>query len=186
MSIQESGEMYIENIYVLTKQNDKVRSIDVCERMGYSKPSVSRAIGILKRSGYIEVDPSGYITLTESGINVAERIYERHKVLTERSNEQTLRTAEWLESNGKPFWLRYVLVPGYSAIEEDIRALGTHFGSYKMLQRVEILPYHTLGVHKYAAMGQEYKLAGVRENSPEQLDEAKALFDEYFPTVYVN
>ena len=111
---------------------------------------------------------------------------ERHKVLTERSNEQTLRTAEWLESTGKPFWLRYVLVPGYSAIEEDIRALGTHFGSYKMLQRVEILPYHTLGVHKYAAMGQEYKLAGVRENSPEQLDEAKALFDEYFLTVYVN
>ena len=83
MSIQESGEMYIENIYVLTKQNDKVRSIDVCERMGYSKPSVSRAIGILKRSGYIEVDPSGYITLTESGINVAERIYERHTILTE-------------------------------------------------------------------------------------------------------
>lgn len=83
MSIQESGEMYIENIYVLTKQSDKVRSIDVCERMGYSKPSVSRAIGILKRNGYIEVDPSGYITLTESGTRVAERIYERHTILTE-------------------------------------------------------------------------------------------------------
>ena len=83
MSIQDSGEMYIENIYVLTKQSDKVRSIDVCERMGYSKPSVSRAIGILKRNGYIEVDPSGYITLTESGTSVAERIYERHTILTE-------------------------------------------------------------------------------------------------------
>jgi Mn-dependent DtxR family transcriptional regulator len=83
MSIQESGEMYIENIYLLTKQSDKVRSIDVCERMGYSKPSVSRAIGILKRNGYIEVDPSGYITLTESGTRVAERIYERHTILTE-------------------------------------------------------------------------------------------------------
>ena len=83
MSIQESGEMYIENIYVLTKQSNKVRSIDVCERMGYSKPSVSRAIGILKRNGYIEVDPSGYITLTESGTSVAERIYERHTILTE-------------------------------------------------------------------------------------------------------
>ena len=83
MSIQESGEMYIENIYVLTKQSDKVRSIDVCERMGYSKPSVSRAIGILKRNGYIEVDPSGYITLTECGTSVAERIYERHTILTE-------------------------------------------------------------------------------------------------------
>ena len=83
MSIQESGEMYIENIYVLTKQSDKVRSSDVCERRGYSKPSVSRAIGILKRNGYIEVDPSGYITLTESGTSVAERIYERHTILTE-------------------------------------------------------------------------------------------------------
>ena len=111
---------------------------------------------------------------------------ERHKVLTERGNEQTLRTAEWLESAGKPFWLRYVLVQGYSAIEGDIRSLGNHFKDYKMLQRVEILPYHTLGVHKYEAMGKEYKLTGVKENTPEQLDAAKALFDEYFPKVYIN
>ena len=82
MSIQESGEMYIETIYVLTQSNDKVRSIDVCERMGYSKPSVSRAIGILKRDGYITVDASGYITLTDSGIAAAERIYERHTIIT--------------------------------------------------------------------------------------------------------
>ena len=111
---------------------------------------------------------------------------ERHKLLTERSTEQTLRTAEWLESIGKPFWLRYVLVQGYSAIEEDIRALCAHFSPYTMLQRVEILPYHTLGVHKYEAMGREYKLAGVKENTPAQLDEAKAIFDEYFPKVYIN
>ena len=83
MSIQESGEMYIETIYVLTQSNDKVRSIDVCERMGYSKPSVSRAIGILKRDGYISVDSTGYITLTDSGIAAAERIYERHTILTQ-------------------------------------------------------------------------------------------------------
>lgn len=83
MPIQESGEMYIETIYVLTKSNNKVRSIDVCERMGYSKPSVSRAIGILKRDGYITVDANGYITLTESGIFAAERIYERHTILTQ-------------------------------------------------------------------------------------------------------
>ena len=82
MSIQESGEMYIETIYILTQSNDKVRSIDVCEHMGYSKPSVSRAIGILKRDGYITVDTSGYITLTDSGIEAAERIYERHTILT--------------------------------------------------------------------------------------------------------
>lgn len=83
MSIQESGEMYIETIYVLTQKSDKVRSIDVCDRMGYSKPSVSRAIGILKRDGYITVDASGYIKLTESGVSVAEKIYERHTILTE-------------------------------------------------------------------------------------------------------
>ena len=83
MPIQESGEMYIETIYMLLKSNDKVRSIDVCERMGYSKPSVSRAIGILKRDGYITVDASGYITLTESGVAAAERIYERHTILTQ-------------------------------------------------------------------------------------------------------
>jgi Mn-dependent DtxR family transcriptional regulator len=83
MSIQESGEMYIETIYVLTQKSDRVRSIDVCEHMGYSKPSVSRAIGILKRDGYVTVDASGYITLTESGIFAAERIYERHTILTQ-------------------------------------------------------------------------------------------------------
>lgn len=111
---------------------------------------------------------------------------ERHKTLTERSNTQTLATAAWLEENEKPFWLRYVLVQGYSAIEEDIRSLGEHFRNYKMLQRVEILPYHTLGIHKYEAMGKEYKLAGVKENTSEQLDKAKEVFDEYFPTVYIN
>ena len=82
MPIQESGEMYIETIYMLTQSSDKVRSIDVCERMGYSKPSVSRAIGILKRDGYVTVDTAGYITLTENGIAAAERIYERHTILT--------------------------------------------------------------------------------------------------------
>ena len=106
--------------------------------------------------------------------------------MTERSNEQTLRTAEWLERNGKPFWLRYVLVPGYSDSEVDIRSLGEHLGKFEMVERVEILPYHTLGVHKYEAMGQEYKLQGVKENTPEQLDRARKLFEQYFKTVFVN
>ena len=83
MPIQESGEMYIETIYMLLNSNDKVRSIDVCERMGYSKPSVSRAIGILKKNGYINVDASGYITLTEEGVSVAQKIYERHTILSQ-------------------------------------------------------------------------------------------------------
>ena len=110
----------------------------------------------------------------------------RHQHLTERSNEQTIRTATWLEEKGKPFWLRYVLVPGYSSFEEDIRALGEHFKDYQMIQRIEILPYHTLGVHKYEAMGKEYKLKGLKENTPEQLEAAKTSFSEYFKTVYLN
>lgn len=119
-------------------------------------------------------------------LDIKEFNNARHKTLTERGNEQTLRTADWLEKNEKPFWLRYVLVPGYSAFEEDIRALGEHYRKYQMIQRVEILPYHTLGVHKYEAMGKEYPLKGVNENTPEELETAKTLFEEYFKTVYLN
>lgn len=110
----------------------------------------------------------------------------RHKILTERSNAQTLKTAAWLEENQKPFWLRYVLVPGYSFFREDLEALGDHFKDYQSIQRIEILPYHTLGVHKYEAMNMEYKLKNVKQNTPEQLEEAKALFEKFFKTVYVN
>lgn len=111
---------------------------------------------------------------------------QRHRDLTGRSNEQTLRTAEWLETHGKPFWLRYVLVPGYSDFEEDIRKLGNHFRNFKQIQRVEILPYHRLGVHKYEAMGLDYALKDVKENTPEQLRSAEKLFKEYFDLVVVN
>ena len=110
----------------------------------------------------------------------------RHKDLTGRSNEQTINTAQWLEENEKPFWLRYVLVPGISDFEEDIRALGEHFKGYKMLQRVEILPYHTLGIHKYETMGQEYQLKDTKTNTPEQLDRAMELFNEYFDCAILN
>ena len=111
---------------------------------------------------------------------------EQHRVLTGRDNEQVLRTAAWLEQQGKPFWLRYVLVPGWSDAEPDIRALGEALGGYKNIERVEILPYHRLGVHKYEAMGQPYMLQDVKENTPEQLARAESLFKEYFDTVIVN
>jgi len=83
MGLAESGEMYLETIYVLTRHSTSVRSIDVAESMGYSKPSVSRAIGILKAGEYIEVDKSGFITLTEKGEKTAESLYERHTILTD-------------------------------------------------------------------------------------------------------
>ncbi len=83
MGLAESGEMYLETIYVLTRHSTSVRSIDVAESMGYSKPSVSRAIGILKAGEYIEVDRSGFINLTEKGVRTAESLYERHTILTD-------------------------------------------------------------------------------------------------------
>ena len=82
MSIHESGDMYLETIHVLLKKNGAVRSVDVSEHMGYSKPSVSRAVGLLKRNGYILVDEDGYITLTDAGEQVAQKIYERHTILS--------------------------------------------------------------------------------------------------------
>lgn len=81
MHLQESGEMYIETIYVLSQSSNFVRAIDVGERMGFSKPSVSRALKILRENGYITVDAKGGITLTSVGKEVAERMYERHHVI---------------------------------------------------------------------------------------------------------
>lgn len=83
MPIQESGEMYLETILFLTKEKGSVRAIDVAEHMNYSKPSVSRAVGLLKAGGYITVDPDGLLLLTASGREVAEKIYERHTMLTD-------------------------------------------------------------------------------------------------------
>ncbi len=80
MNLKESGEMYLESILVLSKKGH-VRSIDICEYMGFSKPSVSRAVGLLKSGGYITVDKDGYITLTNAGLEKANTIYERHEML---------------------------------------------------------------------------------------------------------
>ena len=82
MHLLESGEMYLETILVLSKKKPAVRSIDVGEYMGYSKPSVSRAVGLLKGGGYVIADPDGHLTLTDAGREIAEKIYERHTVLT--------------------------------------------------------------------------------------------------------
>lgn len=82
MSLKESGEMYLESIYVLCKSKENVRSIDVADYMNFSKPSVSRGVGILKKQEYITVDKDGYISLTKTGKEAAERIFERHTVLT--------------------------------------------------------------------------------------------------------
>lgn len=80
--MHESGEMYLETIYVLYQKQQNVRSIDVAEKMGFSKPSVSRGVSILKRDGYLTVDEKGYLELTDAGTDLAMKIYERHIILT--------------------------------------------------------------------------------------------------------
>ncbi len=82
MHIQESGEMYLESIYVLSQSSDHVRSIDVSEYLNYSKPSVSRAVGLLKSGGYLTVDENGHLFLTPSGTAIAKKIYERHTLIS--------------------------------------------------------------------------------------------------------
>ena len=83
MKLMESGQMYLETIYVLSKEKSAVHSLDVSEHRGYSKPSVSRAISLLRNGGYVEMAEDGALTLTPDGVAVAEKIYERHTILTE-------------------------------------------------------------------------------------------------------
>jgi len=83
MQLQESGEMYLEAIYVLSKERPFVRSVDVSEYLGYSKPSVSRAVGLLKAGEYLAVDNAGGLNLTPAGLEIAQKIYERHTIMTQ-------------------------------------------------------------------------------------------------------
>lgn len=83
MALHESAEMYLETIYILSRQRSNVRSIDVAEHMGYSKPSISRAVGLLKQGGYLSVDGDGFLSLTDEGSCIAEKIFERHTVLSD-------------------------------------------------------------------------------------------------------
>ncbi len=83
MQLKESGEMYLETIYILSQKSNFIRSIDVCEELGYSKQSVSRAMGLLKEGGYITVGTDGSLSLTKLGKDIAEKTYERHTVLSD-------------------------------------------------------------------------------------------------------
>ena len=82
MRLHESAEMYLESIYVLSKNGGQVRSVDVGEYLGYSKPSVSRAVGLLKKGGYLLLDKDGHLTLTGTGLEIAQKIYDRHTLLS--------------------------------------------------------------------------------------------------------
>jgi pyruvate formate lyase activating enzyme len=109
----------------------------------------------------------------------------KHQTLTGMSNENTLALAAYRESTGKPMWLRCVLVPGYSDDEADLVALGQHFKTYHSIERMEILPYHTLGAYKYEKLGRKNPLESVSMPSREMIEKTRAIFERYFKRVTV-
>jgi pyruvate formate lyase activating enzyme len=111
---------------------------------------------------------------------------EWHKKITGKTNDTTLQFAKYLKDINRRVWLRYVLVPGLSDQEEYLHELGKHFKDYSNIEKLEIQPYHTLGVHKYKHLGWEYKLEGVPENTKEQLEKAKSILELYFKEVIIN
>jgi len=109
-----------------------------------------------------------------------------HKQLTGVSNESVLQVAAYREQTGKEMWLRYVLVPGWSDQPEYLHQLGRHFAHYKSIKKLEIQPYHRLGVHKWAALNMPYQLDNVQPPTKAQLEEVAAIFGQYFSTVVIN
>ena len=121
MSIQESGEMYLESILVLSKKSPNVRAIDLSEYMGFSKPSVSRALLVLQNGGFVTVSEQGYLTLTEDGKAIAEKIYERHTVLT---NYLTLIGVSKETASQDACKMEHVVSDeSFNAIKEQVRLL---------------------------------------------------------------
>lgn len=110
---------------------------------------------------------------------------DRHQKLTWRSNENTLKFVDYLEAVSKPMWIRYVLVPGYSDQPEYIAELWKKFGSYKNIERLEILPYHQLGVHKWKELGWKYELEDVPSAKIFQAEQVKKVFEKYFNKVII-
>lgn len=110
---------------------------------------------------------------------------EQHKKLTGHTNENVLKNANYREKTGEPMWLRYVLVPGWTDDPKHLEQWAKYFKDFKTIERVEILPYHTLGVYKYAELGIPYKLEGVEPATKEQAKAAKKIFDKYLKNVVI-
>ena len=122
MAIQESGEMYLETILILSRRGP-VRSIDVSEYMGYSKPSVSRAVSLLKSAGYLTMEESGFLHLTDAGKELAEKIYERHTILTEALMSLGVGKESAAEDACR---IEHVIS------DESFRAIKTHMENWKV------------------------------------------------------
>ena len=111
---------------------------------------------------------------------------DMHKRITGRSNKNTLAFAQRLEEQGKPFWLRYVLVPGLTDDPKHLHQLGRHFQAYGQVKKMEIQPYHKLGIYKWEKLGMEYALENIPENTPEELETAERILAHYFDEVVIN
>lgn len=109
----------------------------------------------------------------------------RHRDLTGVSNDNVLRCAVWREQTGRPLWLRYVLVPGWTDQPEALEAWARHFAAYRTVQRVEILPYHKLGVHKWAHLGMQYRLEGVEPPTLADCERAREVFSAHLTNVSI-
>ena len=123
MNIRESGEMYLETIYVLSQKSSSVRSIDVGAYMGYSKPSVSRAIGLLKKDGLVITDKQGFLKLTEAGTNIAKVIYERHQLLSRLF--MNIGVDEETASEDACRIEHYISEKTFEAIKNHVKQFGT-------------------------------------------------------------
>jgi len=119
-------------------------------------------------------------------LDIKEINDEAHRQMTHASNRATLKMAEYLQEKNITVWVRYVLVPGYTDSEADLDALGRFLQNMKNVQKLEIQPYHKLGIHKYEALGWKYELENVTQNTAEQLQKAKTIFEQYVAEVVVN
>ncbi|WP_226913019.1 pyruvate formate-lyase-activating protein [Flavicella marina] len=108
------------------------------------------------------------------------------KLVGAKNKETTFRFAAHREASGKKMWLRYVLIPEITNKPELLHAMGEHFKNYKTIEKIELQPYHKLGIHKWEALGWRYELENARENTPEEIDAAVAILDNYFKEVKVN
>ncbi|MFZ5967890.1 MAG: pyruvate formate-lyase-activating protein [Bacillota bacterium] len=135
----------------------------------------------LDTSGYCEIEKGAqFLPYTDLVLlDIKQMDDEKHKALTGVSNEKILAFAQYLSDKDIPVWLRYVLVPGYTDDRKDIEALCGFIKTLKNIKKVEILPYHQLGVHKWEEQGLTYQLKDVDPPSQEQMDEVMAIFKAY-------
>lgn len=109
-----------------------------------------------------------------------------HMLTGQRNNKTTFNFAKYREASGKPMWLRYVLIPGLTNTPGLLHEMGTYFKDYKTIEKIEIQPYHKLGIHKWEKLGWQYQLNDARENTDEEIDAAVKILEQYFKEVKVN